>query len=254
MKLRAFKPLRDAGASWAEIARAPGCDWRTAKKYLEADTSTPPSYGPRPSRGKIIDPHRDVIDAWLRADVHLKASVIHERLAADPYRFAGHYQRVKEYVRGRRPEKVLGEHVAPSPGQCGHRGHDVDDDRAQADQPEHRRCRSSDASPSRSNSFTAATVLRAVAGKADAPPQAPATAPAIAAIVSVSPPSDAARLHADHAFPPDAVRTANAAGTDSWVARLVPTREKIAAAASIGRSAATRSQAHSIRAATSAFA
>ena len=24
MKLRAFKPLRDAGASWAEIARAPG--------------------------------------------------------------------------------------------------------------------------------------------------------------------------------------------------------------------------------------
>ena len=104
MKLRAFKPLRDAGASWAEIARAAGCDWRTAKKYLEADTSQPPTYGPRPSRGKIIDPHRDVIDAWLRADVHLKASVIHERLAADPYRFAGHYQRVKEYVRGRRPE------------------------------------------------------------------------------------------------------------------------------------------------------
>jgi hypothetical protein len=33
MKLRAFKPLRDAGASWAEIARAAGCGWRTARKY-----------------------------------------------------------------------------------------------------------------------------------------------------------------------------------------------------------------------------
>ena len=100
MKLRAFKPLRDAGASWAEIARAAGCDWRTAKKYLEQDTSAPPSYGPRRSTGKVIDPYTDVIDAWLRADPHLKASVIHERLAADPYNFGGHYQRVKE-VRAR---------------------------------------------------------------------------------------------------------------------------------------------------------
>jgi len=104
MKLRAFKPLRDAGASWAEIAQAAGCDWRTAKKYLEQNTSTPPSYGPRRSKGKIIDPHRGVIDAWLRIDPQLKASVIHERLTADPYGFTGHYQRVKEYVRGRRPD------------------------------------------------------------------------------------------------------------------------------------------------------
>jgi transposase len=105
MKLRAFKPLRDAGASWAEIARAAGCDWRTAKKYLEHETSQPPSYGPRrSSSGRIIDPYREVIDTWLRADPHLKASVIHERLAAEPYGFAGHYQRVKVYVRERRPE------------------------------------------------------------------------------------------------------------------------------------------------------
>jgi len=119
MKLRAFKPLRDAGASWAEIARAAGCDWRTAKRYLEQDTSTPPTYGPRPSRGKIIDPHRGVIDAWLRGDPQLKASVIHERLAADPYGFTGHYQRVKEYVRGRRPE-ILAELDDDTAGE--HRG------------------------------------------------------------------------------------------------------------------------------------
>ena len=105
MKLRAFKPLRDAGASWAEIARAAGCDWRTAKKYLEQETSQPPRYGPRRSLpGRMIDPYCHVIDTWLHADPHLKASVIHERLAAEPYGFAGHYQRVKVYVRERRPQ------------------------------------------------------------------------------------------------------------------------------------------------------
>ncbi|MQB02263.1 MAG: IS21 family transposase, partial [Actinobacteria bacterium] len=41
---------------------------------------------------------------WLRADIKIKATTIHERLAADPYRFPGSYQRVKEYVRLRRPE------------------------------------------------------------------------------------------------------------------------------------------------------
>lgn len=55
-------------------------------------------------RGGSSNPYRDVIDAWLRADPLLKASVIHERLAAEPYGFAGHYQRVKIYVRERRPQ------------------------------------------------------------------------------------------------------------------------------------------------------
>ena len=64
----------------------------------------------------------------------------------------------------------------------------------------------------------------ACGGKADRPWQAPAIAPAIAAIVSVSPPSDAASRHARHGSSGTALSTANAAGTDSWVARLVPTR------------------------------
>ena len=44
----------------------------------------------------------EVIDAWLRADVELKGTVIYERLVAD-YGFSGHYQRVKMYVAEARP-------------------------------------------------------------------------------------------------------------------------------------------------------
>jgi transposase len=42
-----------------------------------------------------------VIDAWLVTEPRLRASVIHERLVAD-YRFTGHYQRIKNYVRDAR--------------------------------------------------------------------------------------------------------------------------------------------------------
>ena len=63
----------------------------------------------------------------------------------------------------------------------------------------------------------------ASAGKASTPRQAPATAPAMAAIVSVSPPSEAASRQACHGSSGTAASTANAAGTDSWVAKLVPT-------------------------------
>jgi transposase len=43
-----------------------------------------------------------VVDAWLRRDIALRASVIHERLAAE-HGFRGHYQRVKMYVAQARP-------------------------------------------------------------------------------------------------------------------------------------------------------
>jgi hypothetical protein len=64
----------------------------------------------------------------------------------------------------------------------------------------------------------------AAAGKASMPWQAPATAPTMAAIVSQSPPSEAASRQARHGSSGTAASTANAAGTDSWLARLVPTR------------------------------
>jgi transposase len=102
MNLRAFKALAEAGATWAEIARATGYDWRTVKRYLAADApTTPPAPARRGPGPRKTDPYAHLIDAWLRAQPKLRASVIHERLVAE-HGFTGHYQRVKVYVRENR--------------------------------------------------------------------------------------------------------------------------------------------------------
>lgn len=99
MDLRRYKPLRDAGATWREIADEVGLDWRTVKRYLSTDAASGPPVAP-PRKGTVarkIDALAPVVDAWLAADSRLKASVIHERLVAE-HGFDGHYQRVKLYV------------------------------------------------------------------------------------------------------------------------------------------------------------
>jgi transposase len=102
MNLRVFKALADAGASWAEIARETGCDWRTVKRYLSTDAPTTPPVPARRGPGpRMIDPYAHLVDVWLRAQPKLKASVIWERLVAE-HGFTGHYQRVKVYVRENR--------------------------------------------------------------------------------------------------------------------------------------------------------
>ncbi|MFI7231878.1 IS21 family transposase [Nonomuraea angiospora] len=57
----------------------------------------------RPSRRRqMIAQYAPVIDAWLRAELLLKATVIHERLVEE-YGFTGNYQRVKLYLQQARP-------------------------------------------------------------------------------------------------------------------------------------------------------
>jgi transposase len=102
MDLRRFKALAEAGATWAEIARESGHDWRTVKRYLAADApAVPPAPAKRGPGPRKVDPYAHLIDAWLRRQPKLKASVIWERLVTE-HGFPGHYQRVKVYVREHR--------------------------------------------------------------------------------------------------------------------------------------------------------
>jgi transposase len=109
MNLRAFKVLAETGATWAEIGRETGYDWRTVKRYLSDDApATPPAPVKRGRGPRKTDPYAHLIDAWLRKQPKLKASVIHERLVAD-HGFQGHYQRVKVYVRENRARLAAAE-------------------------------------------------------------------------------------------------------------------------------------------------
>lgn len=107
MNIRRFRTLHAQGATYAEIGRECGVDWRTVKKYLAEDAaSVPPSAPARAgSQPKVITPFVGVVEAWLRADVTLKGSVIHERLVAE-HGFTGSYQRVKMFLAEARPRIV----------------------------------------------------------------------------------------------------------------------------------------------------
>lgn len=108
MNVRRFRALFELGASYAEIAAACGVDWRTAKKYLEQPVGAPPAAASR--RGcqpRVIEALAGVVDAMLRRDIGIKASVIHERLVAE-HGFVHSYQRVKMYVVEARP-RIAGE-------------------------------------------------------------------------------------------------------------------------------------------------
>ena len=104
MNIRRFRALHTAGATYAEIGRECGVDWRTVRKYLAEDApSAPPAAPPRAgTQPKVITGFVGVIEAWLRADVALKGTVIHERLVAE-HGFTGSYQRVKMFLVDARP-------------------------------------------------------------------------------------------------------------------------------------------------------
>jgi transposase len=104
MNVRRFRALHAAGATYAEIGRECGCDWRTVRKYLAEDASSVPPSAPSRvgTQPRVITPFVGVIDTWLRADLSLKGTVIHERLVAE-HGFTGNYQRVKMYLVQARP-------------------------------------------------------------------------------------------------------------------------------------------------------
>lgn len=109
MNIRRFRALHAAGASYAEIARECGVDWRTVRKYLAEDSSSaPPAAPPRAgTQPRVITAFVGVIESWLRADLTLKGTVIHERLVAE-HGFTGSYQRVKMFLAEARPRIAAG--------------------------------------------------------------------------------------------------------------------------------------------------
>ena len=91
--------LHAAGATFAEIGRECGCDCRTVRKYLAEDAiSVPPAGPPRASiQPLLITPYIPLVEAWLRSDLSIKATVVDERLVAE-HGFSGHCQRVKIFL------------------------------------------------------------------------------------------------------------------------------------------------------------
>jgi transposase len=104
MNIRRFRALHQAGVSISAIARETGHDWKTVKKYVQAEPPVAPPVAPsrKGTQPRKIDHLIGVVDAWLRVDIELKASVIHERLV-DQYGFTGNYQRTKMYCAEARP-------------------------------------------------------------------------------------------------------------------------------------------------------
>lgn len=104
MNVRRFRVLREAGMSVSAIARETGHDWKTIKKYVEQEPPVAPPVAPsrKGTQPRKIEHLTGVVDAWLRADVGLKAAVIHERLV-DQHGWSGNYQRVKMYCAEARP-------------------------------------------------------------------------------------------------------------------------------------------------------
>lgn len=84
--------------SLPEIAQEMELNRRTVSTYLSADSSAPP---PRMTSGqprkRVAEEVAALIDAMPRAEILMKATVIHERPATE-YGFTGNHQRVKLHV------------------------------------------------------------------------------------------------------------------------------------------------------------
>jgi len=93
------RAMRAQGMSYVEIGQALGIDRRTVKKLCMMEDIPEPEARERSS---IVDPYREVIDAWLEKRPSLKASVIAAQL--EPLGYAGSYATVKRYVASKKAE------------------------------------------------------------------------------------------------------------------------------------------------------
>ncbi|MGW3150916.1 IS21 family transposase [Streptomyces sp. NPDC001177] len=117
LELRRFRGLYESGAmSLREIAKETGLNRRTVTKYLSGEAPVAPPKRTTEGRQlrRAVDEVAPLIDAMLRSEILLKASVIHERLASE-YGVTINYQRVKIYLQEARPR--IAEELGISPGE-----------------------------------------------------------------------------------------------------------------------------------------
>lgn len=109
------KSLHRQGVPFNEIARRLGRDWRTVKRYVEADEQ--PRYRREPA-ASMLDPFKKVIDEWLARTPPPQAKRIHQDLVRD-YGFSGSYQTVRRYVEAARPRppRACEERFETAPGE-----------------------------------------------------------------------------------------------------------------------------------------
>lgn len=121
MIIRRFRVLHEAGATYAEIALECDVDWRTVRNYLSEDGPVGPPAAPSRAgtQPQVITPFIALIQAWLRVDITLRASVIHERLVAD-HGFTGQHPRVKMHLAKVRP--IIADELADDGQDSGLRG------------------------------------------------------------------------------------------------------------------------------------
>jgi transposase len=74
------KALHREGQTYAETALPLGHDWRTVKRYVEAEEQ--PAYQGKRVPWKL-DPFKALIDQWLTREPALLATRIHQDLARD---------------------------------------------------------------------------------------------------------------------------------------------------------------------------
>ncbi|MQY16918.1 hypothetical protein SRB5_71220 [Streptomyces sp. RB5] len=116
LELRRFRSLYESGAmSLREIAKETGLNRRTVTKYLsgEAPVAPPRRTAEGRQHRRAVDEVAPLIDAMLRSEILLKASVIHERLASE-YGVTINYQRVKIYLQEARPRIAEELGISPS--------------------------------------------------------------------------------------------------------------------------------------------
>ena len=89
--------LADEGYSLRQISSQLGINWRSVKKYLHHPTPSPHT---SPKRASKLTPFIEQIEAWLKENPSLRATLIHQRLQEKG--FEGQIGIVRQFVREKR--------------------------------------------------------------------------------------------------------------------------------------------------------